>query len=457
MTRSPRLVTSVLTLCCSFAAQAGCAGQRSGPTKDLVVFVVVDTLRRDHLGIFGYDRETSPFIDHLAKDSLFLANMVSHASQTVPSVASIITSTLPSVHGIQFYSGRMNFGPSAPLAPVLRRELTTMAEYFSEAGFHTIGLVANPWLRSEFGFAQGFDDYFLHPCFRMATDRATRCDGRDLTSRAIQYIRHAQNGRKVFLYLHYMDVHHPYGPANNVPRFFRPAQGNYAYRDGLVRGLTNADLEFTEALYDEKIGYLDELLSDLMDVLGEVALKHRSILIVTSDHGDEFYEHGGLGHGTTLYNELINSFAILWGPGVFPAQKITRYIPAMDLLPTLLEALQIEPDAGVQGHSLWPLIYERGEAVKDRPIVSELGDRKAVIFDRWKLILDLDSGQETFYDIGSDGQIETMPTTLPDERKKEEMLRTLLSVLGTDSDEGVEFESIDPATLRRLRSLGYLR
>ena len=167
-----------------------------------------------------------------------------------------------------------------------------------------------------------------------------------------------------------------------------------------VPGLADEDLEFTKALYDEKIGYLDELLSDLMDALRENAREDRSVLVLVSDHGDEFYEHRGLGHGTTLYGELINSFAILWGPGVFPSKEITRYVPAMDLLPTVLEAVQIQPGAGVQGHSVWPPIEGRAGAAGDRPIVSELGDRKAVILDRWKLIIDLASGRERFYDIG---------------------------------------------------------
>ena len=83
-------------------------------------------------------------------------------------------------------------------------------------------------------------------------------------------------------------------------------------------------------------------------------LTDRTALVVTSDHGEEFYEHGGLGHGTTLYNELTNSFAVLWGPGLFQAREINHYVPAVDLLPTLLEALRIQPGPNLQGHSLCP-------------------------------------------------------------------------------------------------------
>jgi len=133
----------------------GCAGRTEHET-DLVIFVVIDTLRRDHLGIYGYERETSPFLDELAPRSLFLRHMVAHASQTVPSMASIFTSTLPSEHQIQFYPDTMDFGTAAN-APVLRSDLTTMAERFQAAGYETAGFVTNPWLRRELGFAQGFD------------------------------------------------------------------------------------------------------------------------------------------------------------------------------------------------------------------------------------------------------------------------------------------------------------
>ena len=357
----------VLVLCASAASHLACARQPTEPTTDLVVFVVVDTLRRDHLSVFGYERNTSPFLDRLSSQSLFLSNMVVHASQTVPSISSIITSSLPSVHGIQFYARGQNFGSSAPKAPVLRSELRTMAEHFRDDGFYTIGYVTNPWLRADLGFDQGFEEYVLIPCF---SHRRPGCDGRDLIERAKQSIG-ARDTRKVFLYLHFMDVHHPYGPTENVPRLFRPEQGSYVYRDGLVPDLAADDLEFTKALYDERIAHVDELLSDLMGFVVRHNLTDRTALVVTSDHGDEFYEHGGLGHGTTLPNELTNSFAILWGPGVFQAQEVDRYLPALDLLPTLLEALRIPPDPGLQGHSQWRSERPDG-TTDDRPIVSEL-------------------------------------------------------------------------------------
>ncbi len=441
----------VFILGASPAFHLACAPPPTQPTTDLVVFAVVDTLRRDHLGVFDYERDTSPFLDRLSRESLFLSNMVVHASQTVPSISSIITSSLPSVHGIQFYARGQNFGSSAPKAPVLRSELRTMAEHLQDDGFHTIGYVTNPWLRANLGFDQGFDEYVLIPCF---SHRRPGCDGRDLIEMAMQSIG-ARDGRKLFLYLHFMDVHHPYGPTKNVPRFFRPEQGRYVYRDGLVPDLPADDLEFTQSLYDEKIGYVDELLSDLMGFLSRNNLTDRTALVVTSDHGDEFYEHGGLGHGTTLHNELTNSFAILWGPGVFPAQEIDRYLPSLDLLPTLLEALQIPPGPGLQGHSQWRTDPRDGE-IDDRPIVSELGEQKAVIQDRWKLIVDLVNGREAFYDIGHDGQIETTQS-LPAPERQEEMRRTLASVVEAASRNGAELEAVDPDTLKQLRSLGYLR
>ena len=445
-TSAALLVLSVLTV-----VSSGCAGGRRGSTTDLVVFVVVDTLRRDHLGVFGYNRDTSPFLDSLAEESLFLSNMVVHSSHTAPSVASLVTSNLPSVHGIQFYSQTRDFG-TASAAPVLNDGLETMAETFRKAGYRTVGLVANPWLKSEFGFAQGFDQYVFDSCQR---DEATVCDGRDLIEKAERLVPSVRDGQKTFLYLHLMDVHNPYGPFDHVPPFFRQDRGRYRFQNRLMPRLGAADLKFTEALYDEKIRYVDGLLAEFMGVLQRNSLADRAVLVVTSDHGEEFYDHGGMGHGRTLYNEVTNGFAILWGPGVFDRHEIDSYVPAVDLLPTLLEAVRIPLSPSFKGRSL-SSTGDGDTSVQKEAILSELGDQKAVILGNLKLIVNLTTGEEVFYEIGVDGRIELRPTW-PSRDLQDEMRQIIARAIEAADQTDTDLRPVDPDTLRRLRSLGYLR
>ena len=125
-----------------------------------VVFVVIDALRRDHLGVYGAHRPISPNIDRLAREGLFLSNVTSSSSHTVPATLTLVSSLLPSEHGIQYWSGGHSFRPDGEnVFPRLADEITTVAEYFSAAGYYTAGIVANPWLSRAHGFAQGFAEY----------------------------------------------------------------------------------------------------------------------------------------------------------------------------------------------------------------------------------------------------------------------------------------------------------
>jgi hypothetical protein len=292
--------------------------------------------------------------------------------------------------------------------------------------------VANPWLKADYGFAQGHARY---------VELKSR-DGA-VINRLAQEILLAHRGEKTFLYLHYMDVHNPYTGRSRAPApFARPPRGNYVYTNGPIPALSPEDLEFTMALYDERIYYMDGHVAELLGFLFEEQLAEDLTVVVTSDHGDEFLEHGGLGHGTTLYEEQIDDFAVLWNPERFEPLRIDRRMPTIDLMPTLLDAYGIPVHEEIRGR----------RARAPRPIYSELATRKAVMLGPWILHADVRTGEEALYPAGErEGS---------NAAEREEALATLRPLLRRLFDAPVakpaEIVPVDEQTRERLRELGYL-
>jgi len=340
-----------------------------------------------------------------------------------------------------FSSEREHVFPRVPL------DHHTLAECFSEAGYTTAGLVSNPWLARRFGFAQGFSIY--------STFKSR--DGAVINGEARKIL--AEHGdEKLFLYLHYMDVHVPYtGRERKPPPFVPPEQGELLPEaNGPRPGIEPDDLALTQARYDERIWYMDGLLDELVTYVSQQGLDCDTTWVVTSDHGDEFNEHGGLGHGTSVYNELIDSFAIFWNPKRFAARRVDHYTHAVDVLPTLLEAQGIEPDEDVSGRSLYA---PPGHAPPDYPetgFVAELAERKAVIRGEWKLIVDLQQGTERLYRVGPSGAIESEEMVAGDPRRRALLRAELEERTGSPQATEAPAPSADPETRRELRALGYL-
>ncbi len=426
---------------------AGCAA--TDDNRESVILIVIDALRRDHLSCYGYPRRTSPTLDGLAREGLFLENVVVHAPQTVPSTVSLLTSRLPYQHGIQYWPGQNSFGRVPRSVPVLDDGWKTMAEYFDDAGYATMAAVANPWLKAAYGFAQGFDQYWEDDCRLYGRDF---CDGADLNEAAKAFLQEEEHERS-FLYLHYMDVHSPYVGNPHVEPAFHLTEGKYVYTNGPIPHLSSEDLEYTKSRYDEKILYVDGLIRDLLDFLEAEGLLDDATIIITSDHGDEFFEHGGLGHGHTLYSELTRSFVILWGSR-FPRASVSSYRAAVDTLPTVLDGFGIEPDPSLEGVSALPRKGEDVSAPEPRAIITEIGPQKAVILEPWKMIMEVQTGRVRFFNIGSRGAIEAEEQMPPPHvaRQMREIAEDVIRRAEKDS----KSVPADAKTLRQLRALGYM-
>lgn len=336
---------SLLTI--SALLLASCGSQKVANTKPNVILICLDTVRADHLGSYGYEqRNTTPFLDSLAAQSLQFSNASATACWTKPSVPSIFTGLLPMQHGVYRGSSR---DEANSYTDVLPEEALTLAEVFQRHGYQTAAFVRNAQLRQGLGFEQGFDLY-----------RDQAGDAREIRWQASDWLDQRQEQQPFFLYLHLLDAHWPYAvPETYASKWADPAHveriraGDWrALRDAINHGereLAEAELEALIALYDGSIRYMDDQLALLWSKLKREGLSETTVISVISDHGEEFMEHGRLGHGHGLYENLLQVPWILHIPGS-PGRRIEARVSLLDLMPTLLHSAGIGDGlGGLQG------------------------------------------------------------------------------------------------------------
>ena len=305
-----------------------------------VILVCLDTLRADHLGCYGYERRpTTPFLDSLAAESLQFVDTSATACWTKPSVPSILTGTLPMQHGVYRGSARDEAGS---FSDVLPQEAVPLAEVFGDSGYQTAAFVKNSQLRAGMGFEQGFEIY-----------RDQAGDAREIRWRATDWLDARDPQKPFFLYLHMLDAHWPYPVPDAYALLFTEMEIAQRIRSGDWRALRAAvnngkkemsaeDLEALIALYDGAIRYMDDQLALLWQKLEREGTADNTILCVLADHGEEFLEHGRLGHGHGLYENLLAVPWILHRPGRKP-RRIETPVSLLDVFPTLLASAGISP------------------------------------------------------------------------------------------------------------------
>lgn len=423
----------------------------SSPRSGWYFLIVCDTLRADHMSSYGYERDTTPFLQTLSQDAVVFDRAIAPSSWTRPSMTSLLTSAPVRSHQMEDGTG------------LLRSGVTTIAERFREAGFESAAFVTNPLMLSHYGFDQGFssfDDTLARQAVAALGPNpvwlrwgplgnllqrprsllyAQRQRGDALNHRFIEWFDQS-NLPGGFVWLHYMDVHAPY---------FSPA-GSQAF------GSSPLDL------YDTSIRYWDGVIEDLATALKERGIWNEATIVFTSDHGEEFWEHGNWGHGRTLYNEVIHVPLIVKTPVARP-RRVTANVSLVDVAPTLVDLAELEALPVGHQRSLRPFLD--GESVEGGPVVSEIFRahdrvRVAVVDHPWKLILRPDSGEVELFNLDSDPG-EQHPAAIPDP----EIVRYLLdstrtwpvdtSKLRLSSPGGdAERSQIDPDDA--LRALGYL-
>ena len=401
------------------------------------MLLCLDTLRADHLGAYGYERPTSPSIDALALESVVFERAIAHAASTLPSHRALFQSRLAS--------------HARPDAPVL-------AEVLQAAGFRTAAFTGGGNVSAELGFGRGFERYD---------------EDREGLLTALPQLEQwlAEHGHeRFFVFLHTYDIHLPYDPPPPFDTMFGadymgPIDGGNSREvlrrqrglDGArpARPLSAADRERIVGLYDGGIRYTDGLVRALRETLSRLGLAEDTLLVLYSDHGEEFGEHGSWIHSHSLYDELVRVPLIWHQPGVVPA-RVASQVRLMDVAPSLLTAVGVPVPSVFAGESFLPLLT--GGPAPHRPAVSEMQRRKSVTVWPWKLIGDGDVFE--LYDLSRD-PLEQTDRAAGEPQRVAELRAVIGQALGGSTDSPVvvretEAQTPSPALEARLRELGYL-
>jgi choline-sulfatase len=450
-------VLLALALSASHATAEGAAGDVEGPTRHLIL-ISIDTLRPDHLGAHGYARPTSPNIDRLAAQGVVFLDATSTSPWTLPAHATMLTGLYPSRHGLKDHVNHLS--DSVPsLATRLRRE-----------GYRTMALINSHNLSRQYGLDQGFErlHYFSEFDDPDATQRAIVNRGEEITDKAIQWLK-KRDRRPFFLFVHYYDVHTDYGPRQEyrdllVRPYSGPMTGATSQLGQLRREekrIQPEDVRHLIDLYDGEIRQLDDTLAKLFGFLDKEALTDETLLVITSDHGEEFMEHGSYMHGRTHYQEVIAIPWIMRGPGLPSGLRIDWPVSLVDMVPTVLGLLG-KPGEGFDGANLAPYLNDAGQRPDDRLLFSE-ADHKNVELDmyrmvrqgRFKLIYNRKTQELGLFDLEEDPGEQT---SVDQQRSGLVlMLKKQLDGFSADQRDGERIPPPSPETLRLLKELGYAR
>lgn len=359
-----------------------------------VIVLLVDTLRANKLRPYNpRTRVQTPMMDEFAAQAAVFEHAQSPENWTKPSVASILTSLTPTTHNTKSESASLP--PSALM----------LSEIFQDAGFATASFIANGYVSDRFGFNQGWDHYtnYIREERRTAADQVFR--------EAIEWIE-AHREERFFAYVHTIDPHVPYDPPDDILRIYdpdpytgpiSPRRTGLQLEDVKLGRLTLAPRDVTRlmALYDGEITYHDRQLAIFVERLRALGLYDRVIFVVTSDHGEEFNEHGSFGHGHSVYQELLHVPLMVRWHGVIDPLRIGPTVSTLDIAPTVLEATGVPIPEVFEGQSL--LATARGH-LRPGPAIAfsdKLDDRRVATAAGYKLVV---RGNLTwsFFDLRSD-------------------------------------------------------
>jgi arylsulfatase A-like enzyme len=339
-----------------------------------VILITLDTVRADHLSLFGYERETSPNLQRLGREAAVYSNAISTGNMTLSSHASMFTGLYPSWHRAIYENEHGRF---------LDEKVPTLAEILSDKGYESVSIVSNfSFLAHTFGLDRGFSYQDSAPPVQMLggrrafllRDQPRRWLGRlidpwkyqrvsraaeDITDAGLAAIsRETSQGKKFFLFLNYMDAHWPYLPPGRFATLYPGRDRHFRYTQAQKevlseqRPLSGQERQTLISQYDGAIAYMDWSLGELFDQLKERGLYDNSLLIVTSDHGEAFGDKALLGHALAVYQDEIRVPLLIKYPHAVSGQIVNEPVSLVDLLPTVLDALGYEPPPGIQGKSL---------------------------------------------------------------------------------------------------------
>ncbi|MFW6128800.1 MAG: sulfatase [Candidatus Aminicenantaceae bacterium] len=426
-----------------------------------VFIYLVDTLRADHLGCYGYDKATSPAVDKFAKDSILFENSFANASWTKPGVASVITGLYPNIHVAEGWKDK------------LPEKVVTLAEVLKSNGYSTIHIATNPFITSQYNFTQGAD----HDMSEYVRIRSSEY----VTNRFVRFINENPEllEKPIFAYLHTMDPHYPYNPTKPFQKFkIEDKERDQLPLKKVVlrkweRGWSKEDIDYLFSLYDCEIYQNDFYFNKWINFLKKKGLYENSLIIFIADHGEQFNEHGGLKHGHSIYNEEIHVPIIIKLPGnQFAGSRKDFFVSQVDVFPTVLDFLNIELPESVDGESLFDLI-------KNPELNRTIFIKNIKVHDSFTGFINSTNGKKriiTYHDIHFSGYIDYEVYNLRRDfletanlyREKDVFpakaikfrVDYLLQDMGkfAHKKEGeIDYSNADPKTIRILRALGYIK
>jgi len=426
-----------------------------------LVLITIDSLRADHLGVYGYQRPTSPNIDAFAREAVVVSDAIAQAPETKASIASLLTSLFPAAHRTRTTTvplsvlRELGSAGSHPVdrTDVLSPDLPTLPRSLRAAGYHTMALTANPYLIRDFGFANGFVQFRY---VRGASGAYAHADV--LMTEAARAVTAAPE--PFFLWVHLMDTHNPYDPPEPyrlmLPALRPPQPIDPARIPDWVRIGQSTDLNLYLARYDAGVLTADHAIGRFFSMLRARHAWARTAVVLTADHGEGFLEHDLMSHGNSLYDELLRVPLIAKLPGVRPG-SVQTVVQLADLFPTLARLTGATPPRTSHGRDVLPVLQRLRTG---RPCAyAELLDRRFAIRTLdWKLISSLQGGRQLF-DLRQD-RGETANLARVEIARADRLERDLAHLLAVAIQDGQAIEQrsipVPPVVLERLRALGYL-
>jgi len=458
--RRPRPPRSTLLLACLLAV--GCTTDTK-PQEPNVILIVVDTLRADHLTQYGYKRETSPGLAEFASHSTIFTRAYSTSSWTQPSVASLFTGLMPSSHQVVVQGA------------VLSSQFETLAERVSQAGWTSAAFSGNLFISGKSGYHQGFDYFVGHDGHVLAYP-----DVADMLTVVDSWLAGPDRGSTPwFLYFQPMNCHGPY----NVPEehqaelLGRKPDREFRYQGDLMQSIvrrgdvaarSEATPKFVQSLtdqYDTAVRYSLDTVGELLEMLRSRNLYENSLIIVTSDHGEELFDHGGFSHAYSLYEEVVRVPLWIKLPGQTRAATVDYPVSLIDIYPTILETLDLDLPEGLHGTSLLPFLESDTSRPPSnlRPILLETRWEERAIAAALRIgpfkLIDIRSNYEGQRDIQLLFNLEQDPAELENlAALHPEIAESMASELSQAIDPATSPEAVEKVEfdVEALRALGYV-
>jgi arylsulfatase A-like enzyme len=454
-----------------------------------VLVYMIDTLRADRTSLYGYARDTTPFLKRLGAQGVVFDDCHVQSTWTKPSVASMMTSLYSVTHGIHQETDMIPKGAS------------TLAEQLRAAGYVTASIVSNPFAGRMTGLDRGFDYVSEFPAVKRHNSEAQRAtDSEALNGLLLPWLEQ-HHDEPFFLYAHSTDPHAPFRPpaafeaafanAKETPQFdadyhrmagIRDLGGPiFSREESIKRGLDPKDY-VRRALerYDGEVAHNDKSIEILIDKLKELGVLDNTLIVVVSDHGEEFMEHAWTGHGSTLYQEQTHAVFMMWNPKLFPTpRRVAEPVQLIDLMPTVLDLLDIPVEGVVQGQSVAPLAlgqtFERKSPVMTSripqvatspvPVPENLTRTFARLDPQWKVIYRSGAKRAGLNEIelydrkadpGDQNNVaaqnpQVIEKFMPEIRQWIDGQQQVSKMLGPGGK-----STLDAQTIERLRSLGYI-